>query len=99
MVLFIGLILSLIHILEEFGPAFTKEQMLQVWEQKIPLTGKNGSYGIYWGERQMMVNRLEGLSSEKAGFERNPNVQSVAAWTRAVSYTHLDVYKRQAYFI
>ena len=75
--------------LEEFGPAFTKEQMLQVWEQKIPLTGKNGSYGIYWGERQMMVNRLEGLSSEKAGFERNPNVQSVAAWTRADTWGYV----------
>lgn len=75
--------------LEEYGPDFTREQMLRVWEQRLPLTGKNGSYGIYWGERRMMLNRLEGLPPEKAGFAHNPNVQSVAAWTRADTWGYV----------
>lgn len=75
--------------LEEYGPSFTREQMLRVWEKRIPLTGKNGSYGIYWGERQMMKNRLEGAPPEQAGFSFNPNVQSVAAWTRADTWGYV----------
>ena len=75
--------------LEEYGPHFTREQMLKVWESRLPLTGKNGSYGVYWGERQMLQNRLAGASADTAGFAQNPNVQSVAAWTRADTWGYV----------
>ncbi len=75
--------------LEQYGPNFTQEQMLKVWEERLPLTGENGSFGIYWGERQMMLNRLAGLPADQAGFVKNPNVQSVAAWTRADTWGYV----------
>jgi ADP-ribosylglycohydrolase len=69
--------------LEENGPGVTKKQMADTWLKHIPLQGENGSWGCFWGERKMMQNLLAGIPPEDAGFKDNPNVQSVAAWTRA----------------
>jgi ADP-ribosylglycohydrolase len=69
--------------LEENGPNFTRRQMADTWLKHFPLQDKNGSWGCFWGERKMVQNLLAGVPADQAGYLNNPNVQSVAAWTRA----------------
>lgn len=70
--------------LENFGPGFTHEQQAALWQRNFTLTSPtNGSWGAYWGERTMLLNLAEGVPAEQAGTLRNPNIQSIAAWTRA----------------
>jgi ADP-ribosylglycohydrolase len=76
--------------LEEFGPSFTQEQMADLWKRKLPLQAENGSWGAYWGERNMLQNLHKGIPVEKAGYLNNPNVESVAAWTRADSWGYVS---------
>ena len=73
--------------LEAYGPGFTHRDMAELWKREIALTSEeNGSNGLYWGERKFLQNILAGVAPERAGFLNNPNVQSVAAWTRADAY-------------
>jgi ADP-ribosylglycohydrolase len=69
--------------LEDNGPGFTRRQMADTWIKNFPIQAKNGSWGCFWGERKMLQNLLADVPAEKAGYLDNPNVQSVAAWTRA----------------
>ena len=69
--------------LEKFGTHFTHEQMAQLWNDEIEIHGKNGSWGLFWGERKFINNYRSGMDAGRAGYFQNPNVQSVAAWTRA----------------
>lgn len=75
---------------EEYGPDFTTEQQADVWMKNIPLVSpENHSWGAYWGERILLQNLHRGLDPRHAGFTRNPNVQSIAAWTRADSWGYM----------
>lgn len=81
----IGLLL-----LEKYGPDFTQEDLAQLWKDEfLPLQSGNGSWGCFWGERNLLINLLDGMPVEKAGYHMNPNVQSVAAWTRADSWGYV----------
>jgi ADP-ribosylglycohydrolase len=75
--------------LEEYGPNFTHAQMADLWKRKFPLQAENGSWGAYWGERILLQNLHKGIPVEKAGYLHNPNIQSVAAWTRADSWGYV----------
>ena len=45
-----------------------------------------GDRGCWWGERKMLTNLLAGMPLPEAGLYRNPNLQNIAAWTRADSF-------------
>ena len=75
--------------LEKYGPGFTQEQMAELWKEKFPLQVENGSWGCFWGERIMLQNLHKGISVDKAGYLNNPNVQSIAAWTRADTWGYV----------
>ncbi|WOF22383.1 ADP-ribosylglycohydrolase family protein [Microbacterium betulae] len=70
--------------LEEHGPEFTPEQQAATWQRNFPIhSEENGSWGVFWGERRFLQNLQQGIEPRRAGRHRNPNVQSIAAWTRA----------------
>jgi ADP-ribosylglycohydrolase len=70
--------------LEAYGPTFTPEQQAELWQRNFPVRSEeNGSWGAYWGERRFLQNLAAGVDAQRAGHRRNPNVQSIAAWTRA----------------
>ena len=75
--------------LEEHGLAYTHKDMAQTWMRHIPIRDEKGSWGCFWGERSMLLNLENGMSVEQAGYSMNPNVQSVAAWTRADSWGYV----------
>jgi ADP-ribosylglycohydrolase len=76
--------------MEEFGAEFTPEQQAELWLRNFPIRSEtNGSWGIYWGERNLLENLNRGLPVEQAGYANNPNVQSIAAWTRADSWGYV----------
>lgn len=78
--------------MEEYGPGFTQEQMAEIWKRYLPL-GRDwvdgGEKGCWWGERSMLKNLLTGVSLPEAGVAGNPNLQGIAAWTRADSYGYV----------
>ena len=75
--------------LEENGPGFTREDMARTWKRHMPLQAENGSWGCFWGERNFVQNLHRGVTAEEAGYLNNPNVQSVAAWTRADTWGYV----------
>lgn len=79
-----------LFLMEEYGMDFTQENMAEIWQKYLPIGDEDGSTpgmrGCWWGERQMMENLRDGLSLPEAGIHRNPNLQNIAAWTRADSY-------------
>ena len=75
--------------LERYGPNFTHEQVADLWKEKFPLQAENGSWGCYWGERNMLQNLHQGIGVDRAGYLNNPNVQSIAAWTRADTWGYV----------
>ena len=64
--------------------------MADLWKRKLPLQADNGSWGAYWGERNLLQNLHQGIPIEKAGYLNNPNVESVAAWTRADTWGYVS---------
>ncbi|MBC8611619.1 ADP-ribosyl-[dinitrogen reductase] hydrolase [uncultured Ruminococcus sp.] len=84
-------LLSLL-LLEEYGFNFTQENMADIWKKYLPLErGEKapGNRGCWWGERQMLQNLLDGMKLPEAGTFRNPNLQNIAAWTRADTYGYV----------
>ncbi|RFU36213.1 hypothetical protein B7463_g83, partial [Scytalidium lignicola] len=76
--------------MEAHGPDFTPQQQAEVWRRNFTLTSpENGSWGVYWGERKLLQNLESGVAVPDAGYRNNPNVQSIAAWTRADSWGYL----------
>jgi ADP-ribosylglycohydrolase len=76
--------------LEEHGEDFTKEQQAATWVRNyLPVRVENGSYGSYWGERNMLLNLQKGIPADRAGYAGNANVQSIAAWTRADTWGYV----------
>lgn len=78
--------------MEQYGTDFTQEQMAEIWKQYLPLGPDyttNGERGCWWGERKMLKNLLNGMPLPQAGLEGNPNLQNIAAWTRADSYGYV----------
>jgi ADP-ribosylglycohydrolase len=75
--------------LEEHGPSFTHQQMAETWKKHFPIQADNGSWGVYWGERIMLQNLHKGIPVEQAGYLNNPNVESIAAWTRADTWGYV----------
>lgn len=75
--------------LEEKGPDFTPEQMLEVWQKYMPLKGENGNWGVCWGERSMLQNLEAGMSPLEAGHRKNPQQTFIAAWTRADTWGYV----------
>lgn len=76
-------------ILEEYGQEFTHRQIAEAWKKYVPLQAENGSWGCYWGERSFLQNLHAGIPVERAGYLKNPNVQSIGAWTRADSWGYV----------
>lgn len=78
-------------IMEQYGIDFTKENMADTYKRYLPLGEELpfGKRGCFWGERIMLRNLLKGISVEEAGLIRNPNLQNIAAWTRADSYGYV----------
>ena len=74
--------------MEQYGMDFTQEEMAQIWQRYLPVGPEEpeGMRGCWWGERIMMKNLAAGMSLPEAGLHRNPNMQNIAAWTRADSY-------------
>lgn len=72
--------------LETYGPEFTKEQQAELWRRNYFPLFENGSWRAYWGERILLQNLEKDIAPAVAGYTRNPNVQSIAAWTRADSW-------------
>ncbi len=75
--------------LEQYGPDFAPADMARVWLRYLPLGPDYrdaGDMGCWWGERIMLKNLARGMELPEAGIQRNPNLQSIAAWTRADSY-------------
>lgn len=77
--------------MEEYGPSFSQEDLTKVWLRYLPLGDEEtaGGKGCYWGERIMMKNLQRGMSLPEAGLAGNPNLQNIAAWTRADSYGYV----------
>ena len=75
-------------ILEQYGLEFTQEQAAGVWLRYLPLGPDEpvGMRGCWWGERSMLKNLHQGIPLPEAGLQGNPNLQNIAAWTRADSY-------------
>ena len=79
-------------ILEQYGINFTKEDFAKAYQRYLPMGPEDiqpGNRGCWWGERQMMRNLKQGMPIEEAGITRNPNLQNIAAWTRADSYGYV----------
>ncbi len=76
--------------METCGLDFTQEQMAQLWMKHLPIGPDDdmvhGNRACWWGERSMLVNLLAGVPLPEAGLRGNPNLQNIAAWTRADSY-------------
>lgn len=72
--------------LEAYGTSFTKEQQADLWQRNYFPLFENASWRAFWGERIMLQNLEGGIAPNEAGYTRNPNVQSIAAWTRADSW-------------
>lgn len=75
-------------ILEQHGLGFTQEQAAEIWKRYLPLGSDEpvGLRGCWWGERSMLKNLHAGMSLPEAGVHLNPNLQNIAAWTRADAY-------------
>jgi len=76
-------------ILEQYGMEFTREDFAKTYLRYLPVGPDNdrpGERGCWWGERRMMRNLQQGMTIGEAGVTRNPNLQNIAAWTRADSY-------------
>lgn len=71
--------------LETAGTELDRKTIAETYKRYMPIE-IDGKWGCYWGERMMVQNLLNGLPVEKAGFEGNPNLQNIAAWTRADAY-------------
>ena len=77
-------------LLEKYGADFTKDNIAEVFAHEFtPLQNEEGSWSCYWGERNMLLNILNGVPADKAGYLNNPNLQSVAAWTRADTWGYV----------
>lgn len=78
--------------METYGADFTQEQMAEIWKKYLPL-GKDFGYigdkGCWWGERTLLKHLLQGIPLPQAGTKGNPNLQNIAAWTRADSYGYV----------
>lgn len=74
--------------MEEYGPDFTQEDMAAAWKRYLPLgpDEPHGMRGCWWGERKLLKNLHAGVPLPQAGVRRNPNLQNIAAWTRADAY-------------
>ena len=73
--------------LEKHGLDFTLNDMADVWKTYLPLGEESsGKRGCYWGERVMLKNMLAGVPFPEAGLNHNPNLQNIAAWTRADAF-------------
>lgn len=75
--------------MEQYGPDFTQEDMAEIWKRYLPLGPAGGAHGLrgcWWGERKMLTSLLGGMKLPEAGLYRNPNLQNIAAWTRADSF-------------
>lgn len=77
--------------LEKYGLDFTLDDMSNIWKTYLPLGGEamDGTRGCWWGERIMQKNLLCGVSFPEAGLNQNPNLQNIAAWTRADAYGYV----------
>lgn len=82
---------SLIGLLtiEKYGQKFSHQDMADLWRSEIPMQSENGSWGLFWGERRLVKNLNIGIDVKRAGYYMNPNVQSVAAWTRADTWGYV----------
>lgn len=80
-------LLGLIN-LEQNGLNFTQAQLAEVWKRYLPLGPDEpvGMRGCWWGERSMLKNLHAGMPLPQAGVHLNPNLQNIAAWTRADAY-------------
>ena len=78
-------------LMEQYGSEFTQEEMAQIWIRYLPLGEDEvpGGRGCYWGERILLKNLLAGKPLDEAGIAGNPNLQNIAAWTRADSYGYV----------
>lgn len=79
-------------LMEQYGFDFTGENLAEIWKRYLPLGPKEddpGQRGCWWGERQMLKCLLNGMTLPEAGLFRNPNLQNIAAWTRADSYGYV----------
>lgn len=78
--------------MERYGADFTAEQLAEIWKRFLPL-GRDwtdgGEKGCWWGERSMLKNLLTGVPLPEAGVKGNPNLQGIAAWTRADAYGYV----------
>lgn len=74
--------------LETYGLELRQEDLAALWQKHLPLGPDDppGMRGCWWGERSMLRNLLQGMPLPAAGLEGNPNLQNIAAWTRADSY-------------
>lgn len=75
--------------MEQHGNDFTHEDMAEIWTKYLPLgsyKGKPSMPGCFWGELTMMMNLRDGVALPEAGVKGNPNLQNIAAWTRADSF-------------
>lgn len=74
--------------LEAYGLELRQEDLAELWKKHLPLGPDDppGLRGCWWGERSMLRNLRQGMPPPQAGLEGNPNLQNIAAWTRADSY-------------
>ena len=59
------------------------------------------NYGNQWKIDAALKNKISTMSNESVPviiLSKNLNGNSIEQFIKAVSYTHLDVYKRQGYF-
>lgn len=78
--------------METYGKDFSPEQEAKIWMKYLPLgsdKGSGGEKGCWWGERILLQNLLHGDPLPQAGIQRNPYLQSIAAWTRVDSYGYV----------
>lgn len=77
--------------MEQYGLDFTQENMAAVWKRYLPLgpDRPGGMRGCWWGERTMLHNLHAGMPLPQVGTHHNPNLQNIAAWTRADSYGYV----------
>ena len=76
--------------LEQNGLEFTQEMAAELWMRYLPLGPDEpvGMRGCWWGERSMLKNLHAGMALPEAGVFQNPNLQNIAAWTRADAYAY-----------
>jgi len=73
--------------MEKYGTDIGHDRLAEIWKQYVPLGGENGGErGCWWGERVMLKNLHAGIPFPEAGLKGNPNLQNIAAWTRADSF-------------